>query len=104
MTLDSTTKHIVVVIAIGISYMGTPATMGEAISTLEQFLAIAPADPNAEAAKALIEAAKQSAPTGFKSEKAIAEEAAKAKADAEKAVKAKADAEKAAAAKAKKAR
>jgi tetratricopeptide (TPR) repeat protein len=85
---------------LGISYMGTPATMGDAISTLEKFIAMAPTDPNVEGAKALIEAAKQTAPTAYKSEKAIAEE----KAAAEKAAKAKADAEKAAAAKAKKGR
>jgi Flp pilus assembly protein TadD len=85
---------------LGISYMGTPATMGDAVSTLEKFIAMAPTDPNVEGAKVWIEAAKQSAPTAYKSEKAIAEE----KAAAEKAAKAKADAEKAAAAKAKKGR
>lgn len=85
---------------LGISYMGTPATMGDAVTNLEKFLAMAPTDPNAEAAKALIDAAKQAAPTAYKSEKAIAEE----KAAAEKAAKAKADAEKANAAKAKKGR
>jgi hypothetical protein len=74
--------------------------MGDAISTLEKFIAMAPTDPNVEGAKALIEAAKQSAPTTYKSEKAIAEE----KAAEEKAAKAKADAEKANAAKAKKGR
>jgi len=89
---------------LGISYMGTPATMGDAVTNFEKFIAMAPTDPNAEAAKALIEAAKQSAPTAYKSEKAIAEEAAAAKAAAEKEAKAKADAEKAAATKAKKGR
>ena len=67
-------------------------------------IAMAPTDPNVEGAKALIEAAKRSAPTAYKSEKAIAEEAAAAKAAAEKEAKAKADAEKANAAKAKKGR
>lgn len=86
---------------LGISYMGTPATMGDAISTLEKFIAMAPTDPNVEGAKALIAAAKETAPTAYKSEKAIAEE----KAAAEKAAaKAKADAEKANAAKTKKGR
>ena len=46
---------------------------------------------DAETAKLLIEEAKKSAPTGYKSEKAIADE----KAAAERAEKAKADAEKA---------
>ena len=76
---------------LGISYFGAPETIAQAIPALEKFLQMAPTDANAEAAKQLIEAAKQSAPTGFKSEKAIAEE----KAAAEKAEKAKADAEKA---------
>jgi tetratricopeptide (TPR) repeat protein len=75
---------------LGISYFGAPDTIAQAIPALEKFLQMAPTDPNAEAAKQLIEAAKQSAPTGFKSEKAIAEE----KAAAEKAENAKADAEK----------
>ncbi|MBI2149041.1 MAG: tetratricopeptide repeat protein [Acidobacteria bacterium] len=76
---------------LGISYFGSPATIPDAIGVLEKFLQMAPTDPNAEAAKQLIEAAKQAAPTGFKSEKAIAEE----KAAAERAAKQKADAQKA---------
>src|SRR5688572_4743062 len=68
---------------LGISYMGTPTTMGDAVAALEKFIAMAPTDPNVEGAKALIEAAKQSAPTAYKSEKAIAEEAAAAKARSE---------------------
>ena len=50
-----------------------------------------PTGQEADAAKQLLEAAKQAAPTGYKSEKAVAEE----KAAAERAEKAKADAEKA---------
>src|SRR6266516_3559702 len=76
---------------LGISYFGAPNTIPEAIPVLEKFLQMQPSGPDAEAAKQLIEAAKQAAPTGFKSEKAIAEE----KAAAERAEKAKADAEKA---------
>jgi tetratricopeptide (TPR) repeat protein len=70
---------------LGISYFGSPATIPDAIPVLEKFLSMQPTGPDAEAAKQLIEAAKQSAPTGFKSEKAIAEEkaAAEAKAKAE---------------------
>lgn len=63
---------------LGISYFGSPTTIGEAVPVLEKFLQMQPAGPDAEAAKQLIEAAKATAPTGFKSEKAIAEERAKA--------------------------
>jgi tetratricopeptide (TPR) repeat protein len=86
---------------LGISYFGNAATIPDAIPALEKFLQISNALPEAQktpqlkadmdAAKSLIDAAKQSAPTGFKSEKAIAEEKAaadaKAKADAAKAKK-----------------
>ena len=82
---------------LGITYFGAPNTIPDAIPVLQKFIAMAPADPNVEAAKQLIEAAKQSAPTAYKSEKAIAEE----KAAAEKAERAKAEAEAKAEAKAK---
>jgi len=86
---------------LGISYFGNPTTIPEAIPALQTFMSLAAAVPEAqktpqlaadiEAAKQLIEAAKQSAPTGFKSEKALADEKAaadaKAKADAAKAKK-----------------
>ena len=76
---------------LGISYFGAPNTIPDAIPVLEKFLQLQPTGPDAEAAKQLIDAAKASAPTGFKSEKAIAEEKAaaeaKAKADAAKAKK-----------------
>jgi tetratricopeptide (TPR) repeat protein len=76
---------------LGISYFGSPDTIPQAIPALEKFLSMQPTGPDADAAKQLIEAAKQSAPTGFKSEKAIADEKAaaeaKAKADAAKAKK-----------------
>lgn len=84
---------------LGISYFGSPTTIPEAIPVLEKFIQLASADPaktpqttaDIEAAKQLIEAAKASAPTGFKSERAVAEEKAqaeaKAKADAAKAKK-----------------
>jgi tetratricopeptide (TPR) repeat protein len=76
---------------LGISYFGNAATIPEAIPVLEKFLSMQPTGPDADAAKSLIEAARQSAPTGFKSEKAIADEKAaaeaKAKADAAKAKK-----------------
>jgi tetratricopeptide (TPR) repeat protein len=76
---------------LGISYFGAPDTIPQAIPVLEKFLSLQPTGQDAEAAKQLIEAAKASAPTGFKSDKAIAEEKAaeeaKAKAAAAKAKK-----------------
>jgi tetratricopeptide (TPR) repeat protein len=50
---------------LGISHMGTPATMGDAVKAFEKYLQLQPSGPNAETAKALIEAAKASGPTGF---------------------------------------
>jgi len=76
---------------LGISYLGAPNTIADAIGVLEKFLQMQPTGQDAETAKLLIEEAKKSAPTGYKSEKAIADE----KAAAERAEKAKADAEKA---------
>jgi len=76
---------------LGISYFGSPTTIPEAIPVLEKFLAMQPTGPDADAAKQLIEAAKAAAPTGYKSDKAIADEKAaaeaKAKAEASKAKK-----------------
>jgi tetratricopeptide (TPR) repeat protein len=86
---------------LGISYFGQPDTIPEAIPVLQKFIQIENALPDAqktpqvksdvEAANQLIAAAQAAAPTGFKSDKAIAEEkaadAAKAKADAAKAKK-----------------
>jgi hypothetical protein len=65
------------IISSGISYFGAPDTIPQAIPALEKFISLANADPaktpqttaDIEAAKQLIEAAKQSAPTGFKSDK-----------------------------------
>jgi tetratricopeptide (TPR) repeat protein len=59
---------------LGISYFGSPTTIAEAVPVLEKFLEMQPTGPDAEAAKQLIDAAKASAPTSFKSEKAIEEE------------------------------
>jgi len=85
---------------LGISYFGQPNTIPEAIPTLEKFQQLVAALPkeqqapfanDVEASKQLIEAAKASAPTGFKSEKAIAEEkAAQEKAEKQKAAQEKA--------------
>src|SRR5438477_3299693 len=80
---------------LGISYFGQPATIPEAIPTLEKFQQLVGAMPkeeqaqyagDVEASKQLIEAAKAAAPTAYKSEKAIAEEkAAQEKAEKQKA-------------------
>jgi tetratricopeptide (TPR) repeat protein len=76
---------------LGISYFGSPDTIPQAIPVLQKFLTLQPTGPDAEAAKQLIAAAQASAPTGYKSDKAIEEEKkvaeAKAKADAAKAKK-----------------
>jgi len=75
---------------LGISYFGSPATMGEAVTILEKFLTMSPSPTDAETAKALIEAAKQAAPGAYKSEARIkAEKEAAEKAEKEAAAKAK---------------
>jgi tetratricopeptide (TPR) repeat protein len=73
---------------LGISYFGSPATMGEAVPILEKFLTMNPSPADAETAKQLIEAAKAAAPTGFTSEGR--EKAAKDKQKADEDAKAKA--------------
>ena len=80
---------------LGISYFGQPNTIPDAIPTLEKFQQLVAALPkeqqapfanDVEAATQLIAAAKQAAPTAYKSEKAIAEEkAAQEKAEKQKA-------------------
>ncbi len=76
---------------LGISYFGSPDTIPQAIPALQKFLELQPTGQDAEAAKQLLDAAKAAAPTGYKSDKAIAEEKAaeeaKAKAAAAKAKK-----------------
>ncbi|MBI4472693.1 MAG: tetratricopeptide repeat protein [Acidobacteria bacterium] len=75
---------------LGISKFGNPATMADAIPILEKFLTMQPTGPDAEAAKQLIEAAKQSVPQSYKSDARIkAEKEAAEKAEKEKAEKAK---------------
>ena len=78
---------------LGISYFGAPATIPDAVGVLEKFLVLQPTGPDADAAKALIEAAKASTPTGFKSERQLQQEKEAAeKAEREKAAKEKAPA------------
>ena len=80
-----TEKHV----RAALSYFGQPDTIAQAVPVLEKFMQIVPTlpepqktqlAPDVEAAKQLIEAAKQAAPTGYKSEKAIADEKAAAEA------------------------
>jgi len=69
---------------LGISYFGSPTTMGEAVPVLEKFLAMPNISPtDKETATQLLSAAKQSAPASYKSDAQLAKE----KADAEKATK-----------------
>lgn len=63
---------------LGVSYMGSPQTMGDAVTALEDYIAKFPTAQNAEVAKQLVEAARAQAPAGYKSERAIADEKAKA--------------------------
>jgi Flp pilus assembly protein TadD len=69
---------------LGISYIGSPDTMSEAIPVLEKFLTLNPSPTDADTAKQLIEAAKSSGASGFKSEKAQAEEKEKAEKEKQK--------------------
>jgi tetratricopeptide (TPR) repeat protein len=66
---------------LAIVYFGSQETIPQAVPLLEQYLKLAPTGPNATGAKALIDAAKATAPTTYQSPEA----AAKAKADADKA-------------------
>jgi tetratricopeptide (TPR) repeat protein len=50
---------------IGIAYFGDAATISRAVTALQKYLEMSPAGPNAEAAKALIEAAKAQAPANY---------------------------------------
>jgi hypothetical protein len=62
--------------------MGTEATMPQAVPILEKFLTLKPSASDAALANAYLEAIKTTAPTEYKSEKAIADEKAKAEKDA----------------------
>jgi len=69
---------------LGISYFGSPNTMGDAVPVLEKFLSMPNISPtDKETATQLLAAAKQSAPASYKSDAQLAKE----KADADKAAK-----------------
>jgi tetratricopeptide (TPR) repeat protein len=65
---------------LGIVYFGSTETIPQAIPHFEAFLKLQPTGPDADAAKALIEAAKAQAPAGYKSENAEAQKKAAGKA------------------------
>jgi len=81
-TLDKDPNNKSAMLQIALSYMGTEATMPQAVPILEKFLTLKPSAADAELAKAYLEAIKTTAPTEYKSEKAIADEKAKAEKDA----------------------
>ena len=63
---------------IALSYMGKEETMPLAVPILEKFLTLKPTADDAALANAYLEAIKTTAPTEYKSEKALADEKAKA--------------------------
>jgi tetratricopeptide (TPR) repeat protein len=81
-TLDKDPNNKAAMLQIALSYMGTEATMPQAVPILEKFLTLKPSASDAALANAYLEAIKTTAPTEYKSEKAIADEKAKAEKDA----------------------
>ena len=77
-TLEKDPNNKSAMLQIALSYMGTEATMPKAVPILEKFLTLNPTKADADLAKAYLEAIQQTAPTEYKSEKAIADEKAKA--------------------------
>lgn len=73
-TLDKDPNNKSAMLQIALSYMGTEATMPQAVPILEKFLTLKPSAADAALANAYLEAIKTTAPTEYKSEKAIADE------------------------------
>ena len=73
-TLDKDPNNKSAMLQIALSYMGTEATMPQAVPILEKFLTLKPTASDAALAQAYLEAIKTTAPTEYKSEKAIADE------------------------------
>jgi tetratricopeptide (TPR) repeat protein len=73
-TLDKDPNNKSAMLQIALSYMGTEATMPQAIPILEKFLTLKPSASDATLANAYLEAIKTTAPTEYKSDKAIADE------------------------------
>jgi len=76
-TLEKDPNNKSALLQIAISYMGTEATWPQAVPILEKFLTLKPTANDAAMANAFLDAIKTSAPTEYKSDKAIAEEKAK---------------------------
>jgi len=77
-TLEKDPNNKAAMLQIALSYMGKEETMPQAVPILEKFLTLKPSAGDAELANAYLEAIRTVAPTEYKSEKAIAEEKAKA--------------------------
>jgi len=73
-TLDKDPNNKSAMLQIALSYMGTEATMPQAVPILEKFLTLKPSASDAALANAYLEAIKTTAPTEYKSEKALADE------------------------------
>ena len=73
-TLDKDQNNKSAMLQIALSYMGTEATMPQAVPILEKFLTLKPSASDAALANAYLEAIKTTAPTEYKSEKALADE------------------------------
>jgi tetratricopeptide (TPR) repeat protein len=73
-TLEKDPNNKAAMLQIALSYMGTEATMPQAVPILEKFLTLKPTASDAALANAYLEAIKTTAPTEYKSEKAIADE------------------------------
>lgn len=73
-TLDKDPNNKSAMLQIALSYMGTEATMPQAVPILEKFLTLKPTAADAALANAYLEAIKTTAPTEYKSEKALADE------------------------------
>jgi tetratricopeptide (TPR) repeat protein len=73
-TLDKDPNNKSAMLQIALSYMGTEATMPQAVPILEKFLTLKPSASDAALANAYLEAIKTTAPTEYKSDKAIADE------------------------------
>jgi tetratricopeptide (TPR) repeat protein len=73
-TLDKDPNNKSAMLQIALSYMGTEATMPQAVPILEKFLTLKPSASDAALANAYLEAIKTTAPTEYKSQKALDDE------------------------------
>ncbi|HET9129459.1 MAG TPA: tetratricopeptide repeat protein [Terriglobia bacterium] len=73
-TLDKDPNNKSALLQIAISFMGTEATMPQAVPYLEKFLTLKPSASDADMAHAFLDAIKTPATTEYKSDKALADE------------------------------